>query len=466
MSLVCNQCGSRFKPYPPKSNCKNCKGALEYQINLSRMQGVEFSGKLRFWRYRELLPPVQNVVTLGEGGTPLHKAERLGKELGLREAYLKDETRNPTNSFRDRAAALMTSNAIDLKHDMVICATNGNLGASLAAYSAKAGLICHAIVPKLVDVGKLAQMLVYDTVIEEFGETVDESILRAKTLVDETGWYQATAELNPLVIEAQKTIAYEINEQFGVPDWFIVSMGGGGTIYSIWKGFKELMQLGIARSSPKMVGVQPEGCAPIVRALSKAYSAKAEPKRPSTRALAVLVTKPIQGMLAEEAIKESEGLALAVPDSEILEAELQIAQLEGIFAEPASSATVAAARRLVDAGEIGNKESVAVLITGSGLKATDILQGLTKKRKTAVIGLEISTKERILRIILQEDAYGYDIWKKLGKIMTRGGIYQHLKELSQKGLITGYSKEDKRYFRITQRGKKVLRAIDDLKNLM
>lgn len=435
-------------------------------MNMSKKQKLRVSGKLRFWRYKRMLPPVRNVVTLGEGGTPLHKAERLADKLGLNEVYLKDETRNPTNSFRDRAAALMTSNAIDLGHDMIICATNGNLGASLAAYSAKAGLICHVVVPKLVDVGKLAQMLVYDTVIEEFGETVDDSIRRAEALVSETRWYQATAELNPLVIEAQKTITYEIYEQFGVPDWFIVSMGGGGTIYSIWKGFQELIQLGQTKSLPKMVGVQPEGCAPIVKTLVKGYNKQIRIEEAKTRALAVLVANPLQGQLAKKAIEESKGLALSVPDSEILEAELQIAQLEGIFAEPASSATIAAITRLVEEGKINKNEQVVTLITGSGLKATDILQALTKKQKTLAIGLEISTKEKILGILIKEDTYGYDIWKKLGKIMTRGAIYQHLKEMARKGLITSYWEEDKKYFKITQRGKRILDAMEDLKLLM
>ena len=187
-----------------------------------------------------MLPPVKHMVSLGEGGTPLHKAERLAKAVGLKDLYLKDETRNPTNSYRDRAAAFLTSNAIDQGFEALVCATNGNMGASLAAYSAKAELICHVLVPKVVDVGKLAQMIAYDAVIEESGDIVDDSIRKAADLAKETGWYQATAELNPLVVEAQKTISFEINEQFTVPDWVIVSMGSGGTIYSLWKGFKEL----------------------------------------------------------------------------------------------------------------------------------------------------------------------------------------------------------------------------------
>ncbi|MDH5375834.1 MAG: threonine synthase [Candidatus Bathyarchaeota archaeon] len=466
MAPKCVKCGLKFPLYPPKSNCERCGGTLEYEVSLPKNHKIKFSGKLRFWRYRALLPPVRNIISLGEGGTPLHKAERLAKSIDLKELYLKDETRNPTNSFRDRAAALLTSNAIDLKYDTIICATNGNLGASMAAYSAKAGLICQVIVPKLVDVGKLAQMLAYDAVIEEFGETVDDSIHRAETLAEETGWYQATAELNPLVIEAQKTISYEVHEQFGVPEWFTVSMGGGGTIYSIWKGFKELKQFGITKSLPKMIGVQPEGCAPIAKTLEEKRSEPRRNSKPFTRALAVLVANPLQGELAIKAIKESNGLALTVSDSQIFKAELQIAKLEGMFAEPASSATIAAVKKLVKKRKINKNDSVVCLITGSGLKATDVLQALTKKQKTTVIGLEISTKEKILRNLSRKDTYGYGLWKKLGKTMTRAAIYQHLNELSEKGLIVGYAKNGRKFFKITQRGKKVLHAIDDLKLLL
>jgi threonine synthase len=287
--LRCVHCGAKFPTYPLRSNCEKCAGMLEYTTDRSKGGEVKFSGPIGFWRYKQMLPPVQHVISLGEGGTPLHKAERLAKNLGLKELYLKDETRNPTNSYRDRAAALLTSNAIDQDFDTLICATNGNMGASLAAYAAKAGLICQVIVPEVVDVGKLAQMLAYDAIIEEFGEIVDDSIRRAKAIAKETGWYQATAELNPLAVEAQKTISYEVYEQFGVPEWILVSMGSGGTIYSLWKGFKELKQLGIAGELPKIVGVQPEGCAPIINALTKGAAKQKKISNPSTRALAILV---------------------------------------------------------------------------------------------------------------------------------------------------------------------------------
>jgi threonine synthase len=460
--LECAHCHTTYPTYPLRGTCEKCHGTIEYILDLPAKPA--FSGSLGFWRYKPLLPPVQHQVSLGEGGTPLHKADRLAKAMGLKELYLKDETRNPTNSYRDRAAALLTSNAIDQGVEAMVCASCGNMGASLAAYSAKAGLICHVLVPKLVDVGKLAQMLAYDAFIEEEGNLVDDAICKAQAVSKETGWYQATAELNPLVVEAQKTISYEVSEQWGVPDWVLVSMGSGGTIYSVWKGFRELEELGLTKKTPKMVGVQPEGCAPIVDALTSKKMEKT--CVPSTRALAILVGNPLQDDLAAKAIHESGGFALTVSDPEIFSAELQIAKLEGVFAEPASSATVAALKKINDVDNFFGDGSVLCLITGSGLKATDVLQGLTKRQKAAGLGLEISTKERILSILNVGDSYGYDLWKQLGKTMTRAAVYQHLNELAEKGLVVGYEEGGKRFFRITEHGKRALAAFEDLKALL
>ncbi len=464
--LRCTRCSAIYERNPPQFQCEKCGNLLEYTYDFEEAGNFEFTGPFGFWRYRQLLPEVGTLATLGEGGTPLHKAERLAEEMRLKVLYLKDETRNPTNSFRDRCAALMVSNALDLKHDNVICASNGNLGASLAAYCAKSGLICHVIVPKIVDMGKLAQMLIYDAIIEEHGEAVDDALKRARSLQNETGWYQATAELNPLAIESQKTIAFEIAEQFGVPDWFIVSMGSGGTTYSIWKGFKELKTLGKIDDLPRMVGVQARGCAPIVKAHEENKPEPTVVQKPVTHALAILVGNPLNGILALQALKESHGIAISVPDAEIIAAEQEIARLEGIFAEPASSATIAGLKKLAQQNIITQEDKVVCLITGSGLKATDVLQSLTKKRKTAILGLELSTKGKILRILSRKDAYGYGLWKKLGKTMTRGAIYQHLNELARKGIVITYEKSGRKYFKITARGKQILRSIDELKTLL
>ncbi len=462
-TLKCIRCNFEFPVNPLKSNCETCGGTLEYMSSLPEVGKLKISGRQGFWRYEYMLPHVDHKVSLGEGATPLHKAERLAKAVGIKELYLKDETRNPTNSYRDRAAAFLTSNAIDQDFKTLVCASNGNMGASLAAYSAKAGLICHVLVPKIVDVGKLAQMIAYDAVIEESGVIVDDSIRKAADLAKETCWYQATAELNPLVVEAQKTISYEIDEQFAVPDWVIVPMGSGGTIYSLWKGFKELKKLGITNSLPRMIGVQTEGCSPIVNQLTEQSHQKS--CNPSTRALAILVGEPLQSDLAIKAIEESNGLALTVSDAEIFASELLIAKLEGVFAEPASSATVAALQKL-NVDKISPDSSVVCLITGSGLKATDVLQALTKKQKAAGLGLAVSTKQKILKILSEKDSYGYDLWKQLGQIMTRAAVYQHLNELADRGLVVGYEENDKKFFRITEKGRKVLAAFDEIQLLM
>ena len=173
---------------------------------------------------------------------------------------------------------------------------------------------------------------------------MDDSITKAAALAQETGWYQATAELNPLVVEAQKTISYEVFEQFGVPEWVIVSMGSGGTIYSLWKGFCELKELGLTSKLPKMVGVQTEGCSPIINQLTGQPNTKSCSL--PTRALAILVDEPLQSQLAAKAIEELKGLAVTVSDADILNAEMQIAKLEGVFAEPASAAAIAALQSL------------------------------------------------------------------------------------------------------------------------
>jgi len=466
-TLQCTECSATFKPFPPQYECEKCGRLLKYTYDFEQLRRIKIAGPFTFWRYKPFLPEVTNVVSMGEGGTPLHKAQRLAEKIGLNQVFLKDETRNPTNSFRDRCGALMVSNALDLKFDSVICASSGNIGASLAAYCAKSNLICHIVVPKMVDMGKMAQMLIYDAVIEEHGEILDESLERAKSVAEETSWYQASAELNPLVIEAQKTIAYEVAEQTGVPDWFVVSIGSGGTIYSIWKGFQELHALGKIEALPRMVGVQAEGCAPIVDAYQKEKKETfSRIQKPSTHALGILVANPLNGVWALKALKESRGIAISVSDPEIFVAEQEIARLEGIFAEPASSATIAALKKLSSQGVIKPRDKVVCLITGSGLKATDVLQALTKKRKTAVVGFELSTKEKILRVLTQKDTYGYDLWKKLGKTMTRAAIYQHLDDLNERGLTVAYEEKGRKYFKVTNRGKRVLKAIDELKVLL
>ncbi|MFB0543983.1 MAG: threonine synthase [Candidatus Bathyarchaeia archaeon] len=465
-SLICRGCGKGLEAEEPRARCPDCGGRLEYRSDDAYLKTVKFSGPLTFWRYRPLLPTVEHIVSLGEGGTTLHDSRRLGEAIGLRRLYLKDESQNPTNSFRDRCASLIVTNAVDLGYDTLVAATTGNLGASLAAYSAKGDLNCNLIVPRAVDMGKLAQMIAYDASIEEYGETVDEAVEHAERLGKETRWYQATFELNPLAVEALKTIAFEVVEQIGVPDWVVAPMGSGGTVYALWKGFKELEVSGRADSRPRLVGVQAEGCSPIVGAFLKSEGRPLVIKEASTKALAICVKRPVYGEAALEALKDSGGVAVSVKDEEMLKTEMELAQLEGIFAEPASAATVASLRKLLDKGVLDPSDTVICLVTSSGLKTTDLLNTLNKRRKSLGLSYKLATKERILRTIERDRTYGYDLWKRMGKRMTLGAVYQHLSELEERGLITSYMEGKRRYFELTTRGRNVLRALDELKSLL
>lgn len=243
-------------------------------------------------------------------------------------------------------------------------------------------------------------------------------------------------------------------------------MGSGGTIYALWKGFKELRASGRSDSTPRLVGVQAEGCSPIVRALLKGAGHPLKVEEAQTRALAIRVRRPAYGEAALEALRESGGAAVPIGDEEMLMVERELAQLEGIFAEPASSATVASLSPLLERGVLDPSDIVVCLVTSSGLKTTDILNTLSKRRKSLGLGFRLATKERILRAIATGRTYGYDLWRRMGKRMTLGAIYQHLSELESRGLITSHQEGKRRYFELTTRGRNVLKALDELKSLL
>lgn len=463
--LTCSSCGLDVSQQQILGRCTRCGEILEYEFDLNYLQTVKFKGSFTFWRYRPVLPDVPKPISLGEGGTPLHNAERLGKVLGLENLLLKDETRNPTNSFKDRSASLIISDAAGKIFDTLVCATNGNHGASLAAYSAKVDITCHLLVPRSLDLGKLAQMIVYDAHVEEAGGSIEDAIANASNLAMDSGWYQATTELNPLAVEALKTIPFELAEQTCTPEWVVVAMGSGATIHAIWKGFKELEKMGHIEKKPRLIGVQAAGCAPIAGAFSSGKDKPLDLNKVETEATAIRVATPIYGYSALKALNESKGLAVSVTDEEMLISGKEIARSEGIFVEPASAATVACIKRLIDTGEIDKDDSVISLITSSGLKTDDILLSLSRRRRSPGFSSRLATKERILKMIDKRRTYGYDLWKSMGKKMTLGAIYQHLSDLEKRGMISPYPEGKRRYLKITERGKRVLAALDDLRSL-
>ena len=461
--LECLNCGEESVDENPDVTCKKCGGILEYRLTLDK---VKFKGNMTFWRYKPVLPKVSQMVSLGEGGTPLQKADRLAETLHFKNLYLKDETRNPTNSFKDRSAALIVSDAKSRGYDSIVCASNGNHGASISAYAAKEDIQCNLVVPKGVDMGKLAQMLMYDAKIVQTGDSIEEAITRARELEAEMDWYQATTELNPLSIEGLKTISYELVEENGVPDYVILAMGSGATLHALWKGFKEMEQLGIIDHKPRMIGVQAEGCAPITKAYEKGGKEPIHIKKGDTEASAIRVAEPLYGKLALESLKESDGFAVSVSDDEMIEAGMSIARNEGIFAEPASSAPVASLQKEIVQDRVDKDAKIVCLVTSSGLKTDDILRNITKRKKSPRLGSRLATKERILRIINQGPSYGYAIWKTLGADMTIGAVYQHLTDLETKGLLKATQKGKRKELEITERGKRALEALDDLQVLL
>lgn len=464
--LSCRSCGKGAEQERPEYTCSGCGGVLEYSFDPEYLKEVKFDGPITFWRYRPVLPPVKEAVSLGEGGTPLWVSERLGSDLGLENLKLKDETRNPTSSFKDRSASLIVSDAVGRGFDTLVSATRGNHGASLAAYSATEGLTCHLIVPSNMDIGKLAQMIAYDAEVDTAGDNIEDAISQTVDLVERTGWYQATTELNPLSTEALKTISYELAEQGDPPDWVVVAMGSGQTFHAIWKGFKELEEMGKLTEMPRLIGVQAEGCSPITDAFSHGDVKPSKLEAADTIAKAILNSEPMYGSAALEALKESDGISVTVTDDEMLRYGKEIARLEGIFAEPASAAAVACLPSLLDEGIIDPKDSIISLITSSGLKTNDIFQSLSSRRRSPGLGSKLATKEHLLKNISRSKTYGYELWKDMGKKMTLGAIYQHLSDLEEKGLIVSQTEGKRRYLLITEKGRRVLSAMDELTILL
>lgn len=323
-------------------------------------------------RYRDLLARDGEAfpLTLGEGGTPLIHARRLGSELGLARLFLKFEGTNPTGSFKDRGMVLAVNRAVQGAARAVICASTGNTSASAAAYAAAAGIPCYVVLPAgKVARGKLAQALAAGARLIMVDGNFDAALSAVRKLGDE-GVAAVVNSINPDRLEGQQTLAFEIVDALGnAPDAVALPVGNAGNITAVWRGFRRYAEAGRvpAASLPRMFGFQADGAAPIVRG---------EPvESPETVATAIRIGNPASWRGAEAARDESGGLIASVSDDEILEAQLAIAQLEGVFCEPASAAGVAGIRRLAAEGVIGPEETVTCILTGHGLKDPDAVQG-------------------------------------------------------------------------------------------
>ncbi|MGB5912885.1 MAG: pyridoxal-phosphate dependent enzyme [Promethearchaeia archaeon] len=408
------------------------------------------------------------MVTLGEGGTPCKNSEKIGKNFGLINLSFKDETQNPTSSFKDRVGALLISHARNWDYKKVVCASNGNQGASIAAYASLEGMKCINIIPNQIDIGKKAQMIAYNSEIETKGSTIDDAIEYA---LDKrfNEYYQCTPEYNPLTIEAQKTLSFEIFIQKGIPDYIIIPMGSGELLVSLWKGFNELEKSGIIDKFPKLIGVQSEISAPIVNEfIGKPPEKEKQFEILKSIALGIFVKKPVYKDLAIKFIRESGGTVVAIEEELLLNSIDNLIRNEGIFAEPASTLTLGAVEVLNKENYFDPSEVIICLITGSGLKAPYILEAISSQAKTAGRGSIIITKLKILSQISLSSIGGItgtEI-KEVMVSISLASIYQHLQGLELRGLINRKKEGKKVSYFITETGKKVLDALDILITLL
>jgi threonine synthase len=375
--LQCFDCHTAYPAKTTSYRCDKCGGLLEVSFRISPAKPPWKNRPLSVWKYRELLPLDNNRFTtsLEEGGTGLHHCQRLGKALGLKRLYVKNEGENPTGSFKDRGMTVALSKARELGKRRVVCASTGNTAASLAAYSARAGLDCIVLVPKgKVAAGKMLQVIIHGAHIFQVDGDFDKSMELVVKLTEQRKSFYLMNSLNPFRLEGQKTLAFEVYDQLygSLPDTLVLPVGNGGNISAIWKGFSEFHELGLARTRPRMVGVQAEKAAPIALAIKKKRNSVRPWSNPQTLATAIRIGFPVNWTKVLRAIKDSKGTAETVSDKEILEAQRSLAAKEGIFVEPASAASIAGLKKQREAGKIDRSELVVCVTTGHGLKDPSI----------------------------------------------------------------------------------------------
>lgn len=349
------------------------------------------------WKYKEFMPvDPSRIVSLDEGGTPFCKCDKLGKELGV-EVYVKVEGSNPTGSFKDRGMSVGITKALELGVDTVGCASTGNTSASLAAYAARAGLKCAVLLPAgKVALGKLAQAMFHGAQVISVRGNFDQALEAITTLALEGQLYLLNS-INPYRLEGQKSIGFEIVDDLGwkSPDRIILPVGNAGNISAIWKGITEFHEAGFIDDLPRMTGIQAERAAPIARAVWEGKDDIVPVENPETVATAIRIGAPVSAKKAIRAIYDSDGLAETVSDQEILSAQKLLARTEGIGVEPASAASIAGLKKLVDSGKIDKGEDIVCVVTGHVLKDPNV--AIDACEKPVEVDADINALSKIIK---------------------------------------------------------------------
>ena len=400
-SLQCRECKKEYET-AFKYICDECFGPLDVNYDFPSVNKNTFANREHtYWRYFELLPIAEksNIVSIDAGMTPLIKAEKLGKALGLNNLYIKNDSVNPTFSFKDRPAGIAVSKAKEFGLSAVGCASTGNLAAATAAHAAKGGFPCYVFAPSDIEHAKIAQALAYGANFIAVDGTYDDANRIAAQIGDSKGIGIVNINMRSYYVEGSKTLAFEVAEQLGwqVPDNLVIPVGSGAMLNAICKGFEELESLSLLDnvSGMHMIAAQPYGCAPIVDAFKKNSTDVVPVENPDTIAKSLAIGDPGDGRYVLKRLKQYNGYAEESTNKEILDAIILLARTEGIFTEPAGGVSVAVLKKMVEEGKIDKNDSTICYVTGNGLKATEVLMEVLSKPK--VMQADVSKISALVR---------------------------------------------------------------------
>jgi len=376
--LRCTVCGAEFDPSEVKMTCPHCgeKGILDVVYDYDALKKVltkkyfKKNQNYSMWRYAPIMGIKEDHIDemLRVGWTPLYRAKRLEKELGVRQLFVKDDGLNPSGSSKDRASGVAVLKALEVGAKTIACSSTGNAASSCACQAAHVGLPAVIFVPKRAPIGKATQICLYGATLVKVDGDYKDAFQLSKAAIDKYGWYNRNAAINPFMVEGKKTVSMEIAEQlnFEPTDWVAVSVGDGCTVGGVYKGFAEFYKLGLIKRIPKILGVQSTGCCPFVNADKEGGPLQEADE--NTIADSIAVGIPRNPIKAINAIKNSNGAWISVSDEEIIKAMSLLGRLEGIFGEPAGVAAIAGIKEAVKRGIIRPGETVTTIVTGNGLK--------------------------------------------------------------------------------------------------
>ena len=376
LCLKCVRCGKAHGMEDIRYVCPSCNGNLQVVYDYGKIRKkltrafLKNNKDFSIRRYADILP-VEKTESLPElqiGWTPMYRAQNLEKDSGISKIYVKDDGRNPSASFKDRAGAVALARALEADEEVIASASTGNAASSLACLASYKDIQTVIFVPETAPTAKVAQLLVFGATVISVRGTYDDAFDLCVKASEEYGWYNRNTGFNPFTREGKKTCAFEICEQLDwkVPDWVFVPVGDGNIISGIWKGFTDFKKLGLISKLPRLWAVQAEKSDSVYRAWKSGGEIK--PVSGETVADSISVSLPRDGLAAVKAVLESKGLALTVKDDEILSAIPALARATGVFAEPAAAASYAGFKKAVHSGLIRKMETVVLLVTGNGLK--------------------------------------------------------------------------------------------------